>query len=67
MAKIAITGLNGVNIFTETFTMTFEHPRRLLSTCDATIVTPEPWLTIGSTQSVGASNNSLKSAVHEGD
>lgn len=49
------------------FTMTFEHPRRFLTTCDATIVTPEPWLTIGTTQSVGTSNNTLKSAVHEGD
>ena len=47
--------------------MTFDNPRRFLTTCDASVVTPEPWLTIGSTKSVGASNNPLKSAVHEGD
>ena len=29
--------------------------------------TPEPWLTIGPSKSVGALNNTFKSAVHEGD
>ena len=66
-ATFAITGSDGVNTFTETFTLTFQHPKRFLQACADTVETPEPWLTIGTSQSVGNSNNIFKYAVHEGD
>ena len=36
-ATISITGSDGVNTFTETFTLTFQHPQRLLQACADTI------------------------------
>ena len=47
------------NSFQETFTMTS-------TDCNVTLITPDPYLKIGATRSVGTSNNVFWSALHEG-
>ena len=50
VATITITGTDGTNSFQETFTMTS-------TDCNVTLITPDPYLKIGATRSVGTSNN----------